>query len=167
VKRLRVVLCVAAVAAVAAVLGGCRTDDLALRADDSLAIERPAPMSRVALPVTVRWKADGVRIGKDLTGPGPFFAVFVDRPPVAAGTGLRTLIDQECRDTRGCPDLAWLAERNVYVTNEPEVTISTLRDISGARLGPDGSHRLTVVLIDDAGVRVDERAASVEFEVAS
>ena len=162
-RLVRVLLCVAAIAA----LGACRTDDIALRADDRLAIQRPAEMSRVALPVTVRWKADGIRIGKDLTGPGPFFAVFVDRPPVAAGTGLRTLIDDECRETRGCPDLAWFAERNVYVTNEPEVTISRLQDVSGTRLGPDGSHRLTVVLIGADGVRLDEAAASVEFEVAS
>jgi hypothetical protein len=156
-----------AVAACAAVLGACRTDDIALRADDRLHIQQPAAMSRVLLPVTVRWKADGIRIGKDLTGPGPFFAVFVDRPPVAAGTGLRTLIDDDCRHLRGCPDLAWFAERNVYVTNEPEVTITTLRDVSGARLGPDGAHRLTVVLIGEDGVRLDEAATSVEFQVAA
>jgi hypothetical protein len=152
---------------VVAALGACRTDDIALRADDRLTIQRPTEMARVALPLTVRWKAHGIRIGKDLAGPGPFFAVFVDRPPVAAGTGLRTLIDDECRATRGCPDLAWFAERNVYVTNEPEVIISSLRDVSGARLGPDGSHRLTVVLIGADGLRLAEAAASVEFEVAS
>ena len=163
-RTVRVLLCVSAVTAL---LGACRTDNVALRADDRLTIQQPVEMSRVLLPVTVRWKAEGVRLSTDLTGPGPFFAVFVDRPPVAAGTGLRTLIDDECRDTKGCPDLAWFAERNVYVTNEPEVTISTLRDVSGSRLGPDGAHRLTVVLIGEDGVRVDEDAASVEFEVAS
>jgi hypothetical protein len=150
----------------AAALAGCSTSDLALRSDDAFAIQRPDPMERVALPVTVRWKADGVPVSKNLQGPGPFYAVFVDRPPVARGTGLRTLIDDECRARTSCPDLAWFADHNVYVTGEPSVTITTLHPVGGTRVGADDAHRLTVVLIGEDGVRIDERAASVEFEVA-
>jgi hypothetical protein len=160
---MRVVL---VLAAMAAVLSACRTDDLALRADDRLAIQRPGAMEQVELPLTVRWKADGVRPRKDLRGDGPFFAVFVDRAPVPAGTGLRTLVDDDCRGTRGCPDLSWFADRNVYVTGEPSVTIRSLTPVAGSRVGADNAHRVTVVLIGEDGVRVDESAASVEFEVA-
>jgi hypothetical protein len=162
-KSMRVAL---ALGAMAALLAGCRTEHLALRTGDRLSIQRPDDMERVALPVTVRWKAGGVKSSKDLRGPGPFFAVFVDRPPVAAGTGLRTLVDSDCRTTKGCPDLSWFADRNVYVTGEPSVTIRSLSPVGGSRVGADNAHRLTVVLIGEDGVRVDESAASVEFEVA-
>jgi hypothetical protein len=128
-------------------------------------MQRPAEMERVSLPVTLRWSAD-VRPRADLKGDGPFFAVFVDRAPVAAGTGLRKILDDDCRKQRGCPDQAWLADHNVYVTGKPEVTITRIDPAGGARVGADDTHRATVVLIDGDGVRVDESAASVEFEVA-
>jgi hypothetical protein len=122
-------------------------------------------MQRVALPVTVRWKADGVRAAPDLHGPGPFFAVFVDRPPVAAGTGLRKLLDDDCRAKPHCPDQTWLADHDVYVTGEPTITLARLPVPTGTRTGADNTHRVTVVLIGQDGVRVDESAAAVEFQV--
>ena len=155
-----------AVAAMAALLGGCRTDHLALRDAKTISVVRPGEMERVALPVTVRWDADGVRSNPALTGPGPFYAVFVDRPPIAAGTGLRTLLDDDCRSQPGCPDQAWLADHNVYVTGTPQVTLSRIGAVTGSRVGADNTHRATIVLIDGDGVRIDESAASVEFEVA-
>ena len=155
-----------ALAALGLTLAGCRSDDLALRAEDGLAIERPGEMESVELPVTVRWRAEGVRPRADLTGPGPFFAVFVDRAPVPAGTGLRTLMDDDCREDPDCPDLAWFAERDIYITGEPSITLRRLPQVgSGTRTGADNAHRVTVVKIGGDGVRIDEAASTVEFEV--
>jgi hypothetical protein len=156
---------VLAVAVLAILATGCRSEDVALRDDDRIRIQRPTEMQRVELPVTIRWTADGVRERPTLTGPGPFFAVFVDRAPVPAGTGIDTLVDDDCEGRPDCPDLAWFAERDIYVTGEKEVTIERVPDAAGQRTGADGSHHATVVLIDGAGVRQGEIVDTVEFEV--
>jgi hypothetical protein len=155
------------VVALATLLGGCRTSDMAFRTSDRISIERPHEMERVALPVTLRWKADGVRTSTGLKGPGPFYAVFVDRAPLPAGTGLRTLIDDDCHRQKDCPDLAWYADRDIYVTGEPHVTLSRLPSLgNGTRTAGTNNHRVVVVLIGEDGVRIDESSAAVTFEVA-
>ncbi|MEY2566699.1 MAG: hypothetical protein QOE35_1228 [Actinomycetota bacterium] len=156
---------VLAVFFMAALLTGCRSEGMALRDAKTISVVRPGEMDRVALPVRLQWRANGIRPNPDLRGAGPFFAIFVDRPPVAAGTGLRKLLDEDCRTRPGCPDQAWLADHNVYVTGKPEVTLSRIKAVTGSRVGADNSHRATIVLIDGDGVRVDESAASVEFQV--
>jgi hypothetical protein len=164
---MRVVRLAVGVALLASLLGGCRTSNLAFRATDRISMQRPSEMERVALPVTLRWKADGVKTNKDLDGTGPFYAVFVDRAPVPAGTGLRTLLDDDCRQQKDCPDLAWYAERDVYVTGEPHITLTRLPSLgNGTRTAGTNNHRAVVVLIGEDGVRLDESAAAVTFEVA-
>ena len=144
---------------------GCRTSDLAVRASDRLKFEAPDEMARVALPVVLRWRADGVRESQNLAGDGPFFALFVDRPPVPAGTGLATLVDEECERRPGCPDHQWLAEQDVYVTGEKTLTLARVPDTGTTRTGADGAHRVTAVLVGPDGVRIDEQVTAIEFQV--
>jgi hypothetical protein len=146
-------------------LTSCGSRHLAFRADDSLRISAPQELQRVELPVRIVWRAAD-RSHAALTGRGPFFAVFVDRPPVAAGSSLRTLVDDTCRRTPNCPDLTWFADRFVFVTGEKSVTIETVpADVTGTRTGADHTHRVTVVRVGPDGVRLDEAVASVEFAV--
>jgi hypothetical protein len=147
-------------------LAGCASDHVAFRTDEGLRIAAPGELERVRLPVTVSWTGPGPATGGDLKGKGPFYAVFVDRPPVRAGTSLRTLVDGDCRKQPGCPDLAWFAERFVFVTADRGITLPAVpAEASAARVGADHSHRVAVVRVDGNGVRVDEAVAAVEFTV--
>ncbi|MBV9935367.1 MAG: hypothetical protein JO367_13780, partial [Actinobacteria bacterium] len=80
-------------ALVAPLLSGCASHALVATADNRLSMVQPHELQRVRLPVTIAWKARDVKATTNLTGDGPFFAVFVDRAPVPAGTGLHTLVD--------------------------------------------------------------------------
>ena len=151
-------------ALVATLLTGCASHALVATADNRLSMVQPHELQRVRLPVTIAWKANDVKTTSDLTSAGPFFAVFVDRAPVAAGTGLHTLIDKDCRRRKGCPDLDWFAQRHIYVTGQKRLTLSSLPQTNtSSRTGTDHGHTVTVVLVRQDGVRVDESAASVEF----
>jgi len=159
-KRVVLAVCLGA-----ALLTGCAQHPL-VTADDRVTMVQPHELQRVRLPVTIAWKARGVRTTTDLNGPGPFFAVFVDRAPVPAGTGLHTLIDKDCRKQKGCPDLDWFAQRHIYVTGQNRLTLSSLPTTNtSSRTGTDHGHTVTVVLVKQDGVRTDESAASVEFTV--
>jgi hypothetical protein len=151
---------------VALATAGCRTDHLAFRADDSLSIQFPTPQQRVRLPVNVAWRATGVRPGHTLTGNGPFFAVFLDRAPIAAGSSLKSLVDDDCRKARACPSLGWFADRHVYITGDTSLKLTAVPDAStGTRTEADDTQRIVVVRISPDGVRLDDTAASVEFAV--
>jgi hypothetical protein len=151
---------------VSLLLTGCARDHIALRADTSIHINAPRELDRVRLPVTINWAAKGASVAKDLTSAGPFYAVFVDRPPIRAGTSLRSLIDDDCRKQPGCPDLSWFAERFVFVTGDLNLTLPTVpADATGTRTGADHTHRVSIVRVDANGVRLNEAVASVEFAV--
>lgn len=159
-RRCLVAACVASLS-----LTACAQHPL-ITSENRLAMVQPHELQRVRLPVTISWKASDVKATTDMKGAGPFFAVFVDRAPVPAGTGLRTLIDKDCRKKPGCPDYEWFAQRHVFVVGNTSLTLRNLpiTDASG-RTGVDHGHTVTVVLIGQDGVRVDESAASVEFTV--
>jgi len=159
-RRVLLAVCVGAT-----VLTACAQHPL-VTTDNRLSMAQPHELQRVRLPVTIAWKARDVRATTDLNGPGPFFAVFVDRAPVPAGTGLHTLIDTDCRHQKGCPDLDWFAQRHIYVTGAKRLTLSSLPTTNtSSRTGTDHGHTVTVVLVRQDGVRIDESAASVEFTV--
>lgn len=154
-------------ALLAPLLSACASDHIALRADTSIRIQAPRELERVRLPVTIDWASGGAAPERDLSGAGPFYAVFVDRPPIRAGTSLRSIIDDDCRKQAGCPDLSWYAERFVFVTGDAKLTLATVpADATGTRTGADHTHRVSVVRVNANGVRLNEAAASVEFAVA-
>lgn len=139
-----------------ALLPGCSVNGLNLRQDDRVSIVAPEDRSDVDLPVTVRWTA------RDFDGT---YAVFVDRSPVPPGRTLDWLArnDDVCRQTKGCPDTTWFADRNVLRTTSNSVTIDRLPDT--ARDNRRDRHEVTVVLLDQKGRRIGESAFRVEFQV--
>ncbi len=138
-------------------LAGCGVRGLAFREDTRVDIVEPADREVVALPVTVRWTV------RDFGGS---FAVVVDGAPQPPGEPLGWFArdDDSCRARVGCPDEEYLANRRVFVTAEPELTVERLPDteIEGRRRE---FHEVTVVLLDGEGRRVGESAWSVEFQV--
>lgn len=142
----------------ALITGACSTEGLAFRQDTRLDIVAPADRALVTLPVDVRWEVRD----QGLTGP---FAVLVDRAPPAPGRTLASLVSDEpgCVPSQGCPDAAYLAERNIFRTTATSFRVERVRDdgVEGRR----ERHEVTVVLLDAEGRRRGESAFSVEFEV--
>jgi hypothetical protein len=152
---------VLAVAAAVASLSGCAVSGLAFREDERVDIVTPEDRAEVALPVTISWTSE-VEAGG---GEGPYYAVFVDRSPIRPGQSLRALADDSCNSTPGCPDIAYLRDRHVHVTEETSVTLEVVPRRSGQRTGAEDRHEATIVLIDAEGRRVGEAAYTVEFTV--
>ena len=160
-RRLRTVVAAALLAATAA---ACAGDGAAFRRDESVDIVQPDNRAVVELPVHIRWEAD-LEAGP---GGGPYYAVFVDRAPIRPGQSLRALADDSCDDTKGCPDLQYLRDRNVHVTDRTEVTLDVVpRPSTSQRTGARNRHEATIVVIDGDGRRIGEGAYAVEFEVES
>jgi hypothetical protein len=158
VKRLRLA---AAAVLLAAAVAGC-ADSAAFRQPDAVEIVEPHDRAEVTLPVSVRWRSDldGGAAGD------PYFAVFVDQAPIRPGQSLRVLADESCNRTKGCPDLQYLRDRYVYVTDETQVTLDVVpRKDSSQRTGARDTHEATIVVLDADGRRVGEAAYAVEFEV--
>ena len=137
-------------------------------ADHRVHITSPRQRSTVSLPVTVRWSYDDFQV----TGPGPgrdshagYFGVFVDRTPVPAGKDLKWVArnDQSCRASDGCPGPDYFTTRQIFTTEQPELTFRQLPK-PGSHHGPE-THTVTVVLLDSSGHRVGESAWYVDFKL--
>jgi hypothetical protein len=157
------VLLVASLLLVAAVRGPV----LPLRADARFAVTAPLELERTAAPLTISWTVDA-ETAELVQQRERFFAVFLDRPPIAPGQSLSSLSDDECRRTDGCPDATWLADRRVFLSMATEVTIPVLRpQAQGGRGGRTEVHEATVVIVNAGGYRLDERAATVRFRTGT
>jgi hypothetical protein len=143
-------------------LPACAVRGLAFRIDDRVEIVAPDDRAEVSLPLTIEWTADEL----DGAGGGPFFAVFVDRSPIRPDQSLRALADDSCNRTPGCPDLAYLRDRGVYLTDERSVTLDVVpQRPSSSRAGESDRHQATIVVVDAEGRRIGEAAYTVEFTV--
>ena len=168
VALVRAVAAVVAVAAAVASAAGCA--GVALKRDHGLRFLSPPEGARVSLPLVIRWKVDPKRFrptGFDgsRSGRRGVYAVFVDSAPMRPGRHLDTLAlgDKICQSSPGCPDTTWLADHGVYVVRRPELALRGL-PVVGGRAAPGGRrHRVTVVLLDGRGVRVEEAAWSRSF----
>ena len=129
--------------------------------DHRVAITSPENRSTVKVPFTLRWAYEVFTV----TGPTDkrdrdegYFAVFVDRSPVPAGKHLSWIAkdDRSCVKTDGCPDERYLADRHVFTTTEPKLTISTLPS-TNIHTSTE-RHEITVVLLDGKGHRIGESA---------
>jgi hypothetical protein len=119
-------------------------------------------MAVVAAPFQVAWRT--ANLPRDATQ----FLVFVDDPPIHPGQNLRALAngDPSCVPSAGCPNAAYLAARNVFLTSQHRVTIPFVADLTGIE-GHDSLaiHQLTVILLDARGRRVGEYAYTQQFRV--
>ncbi|MGH2812497.1 MAG: hypothetical protein ACRDI1_07265 [Actinomycetota bacterium] len=151
-------------------LAGCGFGGLNFLQDKRLTITSPTDRERVDLPVTVEWKVTDFRVtgedGSRRTDSG-FFGLYVDRAPQPPGETQEFLVrdDQTCRRTPGCPDEAFLAQRDIHTTTKTRFTIEFLRD-----LDPESSrrdfHEVTIVFLNGVGERIGESAFTIQFEVA-
>lgn len=150
----------ALVAVLAFLATGCGVSDLAFRQDNRLEFVAPADRSEVTLPITVRWRVEDFAVGADAGS----FAVFVDRAPLPPGKTLAWLArnDDACRSADGCPDDAWFAQRDVYLTVDSKLVIDQLPARTDDRRE---FHEVTVILLDEQGRRVGETGWSLEFQV--
>ena len=150
----------AAALALITALSGCTVSGLAFQEDHRVRIVSPEDRAEVGLPVTIRWTTE------DLESDGrSYFAVFVDRAPIAPGESLRSLADDSCNRTKGCPDLEYFRDRYVLVTDTTSVTLDAVPNRGGQRTSAKNRHEATIVLIDADGHRIGEAAYTVEFTV--
>jgi hypothetical protein len=156
----------AAVLALALAVGACSFGDLQLRNDHRLRFEAPDARDNVELPLTVRWSMrDFRRVGLDGSqqNDSGTFAVFVDRAPMPVGKDLRWVARDiaGCASEPACPTTEQLADRDVLVTSDLQVTIERLPEASG-RIGKE-QHFVYVVLLDGTGRRIGESGWYLPF----
>lgn len=156
----RVPLLAAALAVCLALFAALQAPGLAFHSEDQLRMVAPAELAEVEAPLVLRWKVSD-EVARAVAQRRAYFAVFIDRAPIAPGESLAALADDGCRRTPGCPDRAWLAERRVLVTQSSAVRVGILPD---GGWGADGrGHEATVVVIAADGTRWGEAAAGVRF----
>jgi hypothetical protein len=145
----------AVLALVGLMMTGCAGGPRAFVADSGLEITSPPALAEVTPPFTVTWTAS--------TADGSY-AVFVDRDPIRPGRGMRDVADDQCKRVAGCPDVAYLAQRGVYLTRADHVEVPALLPIGGVEgRSSHPVHTLTIVRLGLDGRRVGDAAWSVEF----
>lgn len=145
----------------------CRTDGLAFRADEPVAIDQPAAFSTQALPMLVSWRTTTPIADAHRSTPArPLFAVFVDQQPMPVGATVAWVArgDTGCTPP-GCPDASYLQAHGVYLTATTSVRVDGVLSSLRGRQTSNGEHELTIVLLDAHGRRVGEEAVSRTFFV--
>jgi hypothetical protein len=145
----------------------CRTDGLAFRADEPVAIDLPTPRSTSTLPMLVSWRTTTAIADAHRSSPHrPLFAVFVDQQPMPVGQTIAWIArdDTGCRPP-ACPDASYLHQHGVYLTSTTRVRISAILSTTRGRKTSNGEHELTIVLLDDHGRRATEAALTRTFFV--
>ena len=124
------------------------------RADTSLHITNPTPLSVESVPFTVSWRSGKIN--------GLGYAVFVDLPAISPGVSLSS---PSCKGAPTCgPNSQFLATVGIYLTTTDSVTVPVLpalAGMSGHQKHP--LHTLTIVRVDRSGRRVGSGAWQVEF----
>jgi hypothetical protein len=144
-------------------LSSCRASGLVFREDDRVDITEPNEREKVALPITLRWETRGLELGRP-GGPSSF-AVFVDREPMQPGQSLRSIGDDVCKRTPGCPDESYLRDRYIFLTEKTSLVLDAVPDnrSDAERAGSEDGHDVTIVLLDEDDRRVGEAAYRREF----
>lgn len=149
----------------------CAFNDINIKEDKRLIVIAPEDRSVVKLPFTIRWEV------KDFTVTGPdgsrrrdagYFAVFIDRSPMAPGRDLRWVAedDEPCLRTPGCPDEEYLNRYYVYTMSNSSLEVTSLPDTRPVeRPQAKDRHEATIVLLNGASERIGESAFAVRFIV--
>ena len=149
-----------------ALMPACVPEGLAFVQDDRLEIVAPKDRTKVELPLTIGWTIEDFEV----TGPtgdsdpdAGYFAVFFDQTPIPPGKSLEWVAkdDPRCRNTSGCPDRIYLADRGIYTTTDTELTVKRLPDLDAFE-GHE-MHEATVILLDGNGRRIGESAWYTTF----
>lgn len=159
------------VAAVLLASAGCRTSGLAFRADQRVEIVTPSNRSEVTLPFDLVWTAKDFRVVGDdgsATDDAGYFGVLIDTSPMPPGEGPSYYArdDENCTAATQCPDVAYLEDRNVYLTRDTTFPVTALQDFRPIdRAGAADRHEITIVLLNGQNRRIGESAFKVEFTV--
>ena len=149
--------------ALAVAVSACAVQGLEFFTDHRVKILVPHNRATVNVPVTLRWEAPGLQ--RDPTK-GPFFAVFVDQAPIHPGQSLRSVADDACKRTPGCPDQQYLTDRYIFVTDQTSLQLDAVPNLrSSSKTGAKDQHEATIILLDDSGYRIGEAAYTVDFTV--
>ncbi|MEX2394382.1 MAG: hypothetical protein WD826_07875 [Actinomycetota bacterium] len=158
-------------AATSLAASGCRTSGLAFRTDERLEITSPEEGSTVTLPFDVVWSVEDFQVvgadGSQRNDAG-YFAVLLDASPMPPGEdpAYYARDDGTCNPQTKCPDAAYLADRNVYLTEDTTFPIAALQDTRPVdRQGAPDRHEITIVLLNGRSERIGESAFKVEFTV--
>jgi hypothetical protein len=134
------------------------------RADTTVSITSPEPLTTVNVPFTTTWTSSA--------GPALRYALFVDKTPIPPGHTMRDLADTSCKRVPGCyPDPTLLAGLGVYLTRQNQFQIQTLPTAVGMT-GHENPpiHTITIILFSGTGTkghRVGDGAWQVEFRGAN
>lgn len=127
---------------------------------------QPPVADPVPMPVRLSWTGPDVTTQAEIDDGERFYVVFVDRPPIAPGTSISSLVGGECERAPDCPNQEFFADLGVYVTRKPELFLTRLADQrTSERAGAPDRHVATVVIADGEGIRQGEIAASIPFVV--
>jgi hypothetical protein len=145
------------VVGLATLVSGCAVDGLAFVRDDRLDILSPESGATVRLPFEVRWSAPDVDAR---------YLVLFDRTPMRPNRTLQSLVpsDDQCRTRPGCPDEQWLADHDLYLTDETSIRVEDLPEERTNERAKD-RHEVTIVLLDSRGRRMGESVFIREFIV--
>jgi hypothetical protein len=138
-------------------LAGCGTQGLVLEQPTQLQQLRPAEFSSTAVPTRISWTGDALHAGER-------YFVIIDQLPMPPGSTIRSMTDDVCRNTPGCPDPTYLAQHQMYTTRGRTVKVESL-PLGGPFPVKDlaGLHAATIVIVDRAGRRVGEEFWSTSF----
>lgn len=148
------------------VISSCAINGLSFVQDNRLSIRSPASLSTVTLPFTLSWTMKDFTTGTNtIEGGNDYFAVFIDHQPMPPGAGLRSVADDACRATPGCPDLTWLQQHYIFLTTGTSLTIDALPRLLpvNSRKGTKEDHQIDIVLMSGKNRRLGESAWDVEF----
>jgi hypothetical protein len=136
---------------------GCSTQGLVLEQPTQLQHLRPVVFTSTEAPTRVSWTGDALHDDQR-------YLVLIDQVPMAPGSTIRSLTDDVCRSTPGCPDPTYLAQHQLYTTAGHSVKIDAL-PLGGPLPVHDlaGLHVATIVIVDRAGRRVGEEFWSTSF----
>lgn len=162
----------ASLVVMAAALSSCAIQGLAFEQDDRIAFISPDYRQKVTLPFTIEWSIEDF----ELTGPtgiatkdAGYVEIVFDRQPQPPGEGVEYFArdDISCRQSEGCPDARYLAQRGIFTTTDTSFTVRPLPPAPGVDLerGEADIHNVILILLDGEGRRIGESAWSNYFEV--
>jgi hypothetical protein len=149
----------------------CRTSGLAFLADERLEIVEPEDRATVTLPFDLQWTVEDFEIvgadGSDADDRG-YFAVLIDTGPMPPGENPAYFSrdDASCYSDPDCPDLQYLADRNVYLTRETTFPVTALTDTRPIdRASAPDDHEISVILLNGKSERIGESVFRIEVTV--
>lgn len=152
------------------VLTACSAQGIALETNRSLTLLAPTDGGTVAMPFSVQWRVDNAALRQQLASGARRLAIFFDRSPMPPGETFHAVADKECRQTPGCPDTAYLTDRDIFVATASSLPLSSFQvdDLPDTRTPHQrkDQHQLTIVVVDASGRRVGEAAFEAEFDIS-